>query len=121
MNAVCPITRAEDNYAARAESRDKAVTIAHANLRAEMLQAFRAPDARKVLVSTPGFGRPTVSLVEALNCLPTGDADAFMGELLAIVQDAAAGGNFRAARCLAQRASDHASYHADDAVTGEQP
>ena len=112
----CFVSHAEAAANASAHRDKKLVDAAHAVLRSEFLHALRSPDARKVLVCTPAFSQHQTSLVEAINCLPSGDADAFLAELLAIAQDAASSGNFRALRCLAQRASDHASYHADDAV-----
>jgi hypothetical protein len=122
MNTLhCPVTRAENNFAARLEPKQSLHEAALTLLANEFVNAMRG-DARLAKVSTPGFadeigGLHSMTLVDAVSDLFAGkDGDDALAELLGIVSAASKGEQvqFRAARWIAVRAGVHAEFHADD-------
>lgn len=114
---ACLITMLERQAAARAERKASLRTAALNLLANEFINAMRAPDARKVLVSTPGFNKPQTPLVDLVSDMFSGKTgDEALAELLGIVSAAAKGESvqMRAMRWIASRAGEHAEFHADD-------
>ena len=114
---ACLVTMMERNSAARAEAKAALRTSALNLLATEFVNAMRAPDARNVLVSTPGFTKPQTRLVDVVRDMFDGKTgDEALAELLGIVSCAAKGESvqIRAMRWIASRAGEHAEFHADD-------
>lgn len=114
---ACLITRAEQSAAARIDAKASLRTAALNLLANEFINAMRAADARKVLVSTPGFNKPQTPLMDLVSDMFSGKTgDEALAELLGIVSAAAKGENvqFSAMRWIASRAGEHAEFHADD-------
>lgn len=114
---ACLVTMMERNSAARAEAKAALRKAAFDLLANEFENAMRAPDARNVLVSTPGFTRPQTPLVDLVSDMFSGKTgDEALAELLGIVSAAAKGESvqMRAMRWIASRAGEFAEFHADD-------
>lgn len=89
---ACLYTMLERQAAARAERKASLRTAALNLLANEFTNAMRAPDARKVLVSTPGFNKPQTPLVDLVSDMFSGKTgDETLAELLGIVSAAAKG------------------------------
>lgn len=115
--SICPITTAENSAWSRISSKDALHEASATLLANEFVNAFRAGDAMKSQVSTPGYNKPTMTLVDAIGDLFAGhDGDETLAELLNMVAAAARGEtiNARAAVFICQLAGKHAAFHAED-------
>jgi hypothetical protein len=118
MNALsCPVTRAENAYAAQIERKESLEDTALVLLENEFQNAMRAADLRAAMISTPGFNKLATPVVDVFSDLfAARDGDEVLLELLTIARDAAAGRDVmgRTAAWIKARAEAHATWHAAD-------